>query len=74
VLEDDKNFFPPYYAVPIVKEEILKEHPELEGALNSLAGKLTDDKMRELNYKVDSLKESPAKVAKEFLQQEGIIK
>jgi osmoprotectant transport system permease protein len=74
VLEDDKNFFPPYYAVPIVKEETLKEHPELEEALNTLAGKLTDDKMRELNYKVDSLKESPAKVAKEFLQQEGIIK
>ncbi|WP_045523924.1 ABC transporter permease/substrate-binding protein [Neobacillus niacini] len=74
VLEDDKNFFPPYYAVPIVKEETLKEHPELEEALNALAGKLTDDKMRKLNYKVDSLKESPAKVAKEFLQEEGLIK
>jgi osmoprotectant transport system permease protein len=74
VLEDDKNFFPPYYAVPIIKAETLKEHPELEEALNSLAGKLTDDKMRELNFKVDSLKQSPAKVAKEFLQQEGIIK
>ena len=74
VLEDDKNFFPPYYAVPIVKEETLKEHPELEEALNTLAGKLTDDKMRKLNYKVDSLKESPAKVAKEFLQEEGLIK
>nr|WP_263326169.1 glycine betaine ABC transporter substrate-binding protein [Neobacillus sp. Marseille-Q6967] len=73
VLEDDKNFFPPYYAVPIVKEETLKEHPELEKALNSLAGKLTDEKMRKLNYKVDSLKESPAKVAKEFLQEEGLL-
>jgi osmoprotectant transport system permease protein len=74
VLKDDKNFFPPYYAVPIVKEETLKEHPELEEALNTLAGKLTDDKMRKLNYKVDSLKESPAKVAKEFLKEEGLIK
>lgn len=74
VLKDDKNFFPPYYAVPIVKEETLKEHPELKEALNTLAGKLTDDKMRKLNYKVDSLKESPAKVAKEFLQEEGLIK
>lgn len=73
VLKDDKNFFPPYYAVPIVKEETLKEHPELEEALNSLAGKLTDDKMRKLNYKVDSLKESPKKVAKEFLEEEGLL-
>lgn len=74
VLKDDKNFFPPYYAVPIVKEETLKEHPELEEALNTLAGTLSDDKMRKLNYKVDSLKESPAKVAKEFLKEEGLIK
>jgi len=74
VLEDDKNFFPPYYAVPIIKEETLKEHPELKKVLNSLSGKLTDEKMRELNYKVDSLKQSPAKVAKEFLKEEGLLK
>lgn len=73
VLKDDKNFFPPYYAVPIVKEETLKEYPELKEALNSLAGKLTDDKMRKLNYKVDSQKESPKKVAKEFLKEEGLL-
>jgi osmoprotectant transport system permease protein len=73
VLKDDKNFFPPYYAVPIVKEKTLKEHPELKKVLNSLSGKLTDEKMRELNYKVDSLKESPEKVAKEFLVQEGLL-
>ncbi|WP_042455719.1 ABC transporter permease/substrate-binding protein [Neobacillus dielmonensis] len=73
VLKDDKNFFPPYYAVPIIKEDTLKEHPELKKVINSIAGKLSDDKMRELNYKVDSLKQSPAKVAKEFLKQEGLI-
>ncbi|NMD69072.1 ABC transporter permease subunit [Bacillus sp. DNRA2] len=73
VLEDDKGFFPPYYAVPIVKSETLAEHPELKSVLNSLAGKLNDDKMRELNYKVDSLKESPAKVAKEFLEKERLL-
>jgi osmoprotectant transport system permease protein len=73
VLEDDKNFFPPYYAVPMLKEETLKEHPELRKVVNSLSGKLTDEKMRELNYKVDSLKQSPAKVAKEFLETEGLL-
>ena len=57
----------------LIKEETLEKHPELKEALNLLAGKLTDDKMRNLNYKVDSLKESPAKVAKEFLQEEGLI-
>jgi osmoprotectant transport system permease protein len=73
VLKDDKNFFPPYYAVPMLKEETLKEHPELKKVINALAGKLTDEKMRELNYKVDSLKQSPAKVAKEFLETEGLL-
>lgn len=74
VLKDDKHFFPPYYAVPLIKKETLKDHPELKKVINSLAGKLTDEKMRELNYKVDSLKQSPAKVAKDFLKNEGLIK
>ncbi|WHY75599.1 glycine betaine ABC transporter substrate-binding protein [Neobacillus sp. WH10] len=73
VLKDDKDFFPPYYAVPIIKEETLKDHPELKNAINTLSGKLSDEKMRELNYKVDSLKQSPAKVAKEFLENEGLL-
>ncbi|EKN65760.1 substrate-binding region of ABC-type glycine betaine transport system [Neobacillus bataviensis LMG 21833] len=73
VLKDDQNFFPPYYAVPLIKVETLKEHPELKKAINSLAGKLTDEKMRQLNYKVDSLKQSPAKVAKDFLEKEGLL-
>lgn len=73
VLKDDKHFFPPYYAVPMIKEQTLKEHPELKKVINSLSGKLTDEKMRELNYKVDSLKQSPEKVAKEFLKKEGLI-
>ncbi|MDR4948183.1 ABC transporter permease/substrate-binding protein [Neobacillus cucumis] len=73
VLKDDQHFFPPYYAVPIIKEETLKEHPELKKVINSLSGKLTDEKMRELNYKVDSLKQSPAKVAKDFLKEEGLL-
>lgn len=73
VLKDDQHFFPPYYAVPFIKEETLKEHPELKKALNNLSGKLTDGKMRELNYKVDNLKQSPAKVAKDFLEKEGLL-
>lgn len=73
VLKDDKHFFPPYFAVPLLKQETLREHPELKKAINALAGKLTNEKMRKLNYKVDSLKESPKKVAKDFLKSEGLI-
>jgi osmoprotectant transport system permease protein len=73
VLKDDKNFFPPYSAVPMLKKETLKEHPELKKVINELAGKITDEEMRQLNYKVDSLKLSPAKVAKEFLEKKELI-
>lgn len=74
VLEDDKKFFPPYYAAPLIREETLKKHPELEDVINQLGSKLSDDTMRELNYRVDSLKESPDAVAKDYLTQIGLIK
>lgn len=73
VLEDDKKFFPPYYAVPMVNNKTLEKYPELEKVLNSLSGKLTDDIVRELNYKIDNLKEAPENVSKEFLKSQGLI-
>jgi glycine betaine/choline ABC-type transport system substrate-binding protein/ABC-type proline/glycine betaine transport system permease subunit len=74
VLVDDKNFFPPYFAVPIIREDTLVEHPELKVLINKLAGKLNDETMRGLNYKVDKLGEAPEMVAKEFLKEQGLIK
>lgn len=74
VLEDDKNFFPPYYAAPIVSNETLKEHPEIEDLLNKLADKISDEEMREMNYKVDKQNADPAQVAEEFLKSKGLIK
>ena len=73
VLEDDKQFFPPYYAVPIVSEETLVEHPELADVLNLLSGKITDETMQELNYLADVEKQRPEKVARDFLIEEGLI-
>lgn len=73
VLEDDQQFFPPYYAVPIVSEETLLKHPELENVLNLLSGKITDEKMQELNYLADVEKQRPEKVARDFLVSEGLI-
>ncbi|MCC5464266.1 glycine betaine ABC transporter substrate-binding protein [Pelosinus baikalensis] len=74
VLEDDKKFFPPYYAAPIIREDTLKKHPEIADALKLLAGKLNETEMAKLNAKVDLEKQDPKAVAKEWLQSKGLIK
>ncbi|HHU04857.1 MAG TPA: glycine/betaine ABC transporter substrate-binding protein [Clostridiales bacterium] len=73
ILKDDKNFFPPYYAAPIIRKEVLDKHPELEDVLNSLAGLIDDATMTELNYKVDVENQDIKAVAKEFLKDNGLI-
>ncbi len=73
VLDDDKGFFPPYYAAPLVRAETLKEHPEIEQILNRLAGGISDQAMQRLNYRVDEEGEKAADVAREFLTSEGLL-
>lgn len=73
VLEDDKAFFPPYYAMPIVRSESLEQHPEIIPLLEELGDVLTNDIMLELNYQVDELQKSPEAVAKEFLKNQNLI-
>lgn len=73
VLQDDKNFFPPYYAAPIVRNDALQKYPELKEVLNRLGGKLTNDEMAKLNAQVDLERKSPADVARQWLKQQGII-
>lgn len=73
VLKDDKNFFPPYYAAPIIRNETLAAHPELEEVLNTLAGLIDDEAMTELNYQIDVENKDVAVVAKEFLESKGLI-
>lgn len=74
VLNDDKHIFPPYYAAPIVRNDVLKKYPELEDALNLLSGKINDSIMTELNYEVDYLHKSPQQVAKDFLIAKKLYK
>lgn len=74
VLEDDQNFFPPYYCAPVVRMDTLEKHPELEDALNKLAGKISDEDMQQMNYKVKEKGLNPADVAAEFLKAKGIVK
>lgn len=73
ILEDDKNFFPPYYGAPIVRMDTLKKYPELENVLNLLAGKISDDEMQQLNYQVAEKKRDAKEVVKEFLKKKNIV-
>src|SRR5215469_13539166 len=68
VLEDDKHYFPPYEAVPIIREQTLAEHPEVEPALAELAGKISDQDMQRLNYAVDGQHRDVKQVVREFFR------
>ncbi|WP_018932218.1 osmoprotectant update ABC transporter permease/substrate-binding subunit OpuFB [Gracilibacillus lacisalsi] len=72
VLEDDKGLFPPYQGAPLLRQETLDRYPELEEILNQLAGKITDDQMREMNYQVAVEGKSAYEVAKSYLEEEGL--
>ena len=67
VLQDDKRYFPPYDAVPIVRPSIFERCPQARAALQSLAGCITAGQMRAMNYAVDGEKKDPAIVARDFL-------
>jgi osmoprotectant transport system substrate-binding protein len=73
ILEDDKHFFPPYYAAPLVKNETLEKHPEIETVLNELAGKIRDAQMQQMNYQAEAEDKSIKDIAREFLVEQGLI-
>jgi glycine betaine/choline ABC-type transport system substrate-binding protein len=72
VLEDDRHYFPPYEAVPIVRAAALERHPEVGAALGELAGKASDEDMRRMNYAVDSEHRDPKEVVGAFLRAKGL--
>jgi osmoprotectant transport system substrate-binding protein len=72
VLEDDKHYFPPYEAVPIIREEILAKHPEIKPALDELKDKISDEEMRKLNYAVDGQHRDVKEVVQEFLRSKHL--
>ncbi|MBI3404252.1 MAG: ABC transporter substrate-binding protein [Acidobacteria bacterium] len=67
VLEDDRHYFPPYEAAPIVNRKTLERFPQLRAALASLAEKISEEEMRRMNYAVDGEHRDPVQVAREFL-------
>ena len=73
VLEDDRHYFPPYEAVPVIRKETLDRHPEIREALQALGGKISDADMQALNYEVDGKHRDVKDVAREFLQRKGFV-
>ncbi len=72
-LEDDVAFFPPYYAVNIVRNDVFEEYPELKDVLSKMDNILTEEEMAALNAKVDIDGETPEKVAHDFLVEKGLV-
>lgn len=68
ILRDDKHYFPPYEAVPIVRQDTLARHPEVRSALEALAGKISDADMQRMNYEVVGHHRDIADVAHDFLR------
>jgi len=73
VLEDDKHYFPPYDAVPIIRPQLFQECPAVRAAFERLAGRITADDMRQMNYAVDAEKKDAAEVARAFLLREHLV-
>lgn len=73
VLDDDRQFFPPYNAAPMVRGAALRAHPEIESALARLAFQVDDRDAQALNYAVEAEAQTPAQVARAFLETRGLV-
>ncbi len=71
VLHDDRSFFPPYDAAPVIRHALLDDHPEIRDVLAVLAGTIDDRTMRRLNHTVDELKRTPAEAARNWIESRG---
>jgi len=72
VLDDDRHYFPPYEAVPIVRRQTLERHAGLRAALAELAGKISEQEMRRLNYAADGEGGDIAELVREFRRRKGL--
>jgi len=72
VLEDDRHYFPPYEAVPLMREDSLKRHPGIQIAEERLAGKVSADEIRAMNDAVDGQHRDVGDVVREFRKGKGL--
>jgi osmoprotectant transport system substrate-binding protein len=73
VLEDDRHYFPPYEAVPVIREQTLRQHPELEQIFAQLSKTISDEEMRSLNYAVDGQHRDAKEVIHDFLKGKKLV-
>jgi osmoprotectant transport system substrate-binding protein len=71
-LEDDRHYFPPYEAVPLVRRATIEKHPEVRDAMGALAGKISEAEMRLMNYAVDGEHRDPGDVVRAFRKEKGM--
>lgn len=71
-LEDDRHYFPPYQAVPVVRRATLERYPQLRDALRGLGGRISEEEMRRLNYAVDGERRDAAQLVREFRRQKQL--
>jgi osmoprotectant transport system substrate-binding protein len=71
-LEDDRHYFPPYEAVPLMREDSLQRWPQISVAMQRLAGKVSDEDMRAMNLAVESQHRDVAEVVREFRARKGL--
>jgi osmoprotectant transport system substrate-binding protein len=72
VLTDDRHYFPPYQAVPLVREDTLRTHPRVLGALSCLTGRVSQAEMQAMNHAVEGEHKDPTDVVRQFRQSKGL--
>jgi osmoprotectant transport system substrate-binding protein len=73
-LADDRNLWPPYYVVPVVRKDALDANPKIADVLNRVSALLDDASMADMNFKVDGDKMEPRDVARDFLKAKGVVR
>jgi osmoprotectant transport system substrate-binding protein len=72
MLEDDRHYFPPYEAVPLVRKDSLERHPGIQVAMDRLAGRVSAEEMRGMNNAVDGQHRDVGEVVREFRKAKGL--
>lgn len=72
-LEDDRHYFPPYEAAPVIRQQTLRQHPEIAPALAALANTISDSEMQQMNYAVDGLHRDTQEVVRDFLKAKKLV-
>ena len=72
-LEDDRHYFPPYEAAPVIREQTLRQHPEIGRALEALVNTISDSEMRQMNYAVDGQHRDTQDVVRDFLKAKKLV-